>query len=65
MNFDKYGCIILDHSLCLRCQFAKGDPHLCSACQWVLAMDSLRAIEKRWNKQNQTNDDDYRDLIIS
>lgn len=47
IEYDQQGGIILDHSLCLKCQGIKGDPHLCSSCQWALAVEWLSHLERK------------------
>jgi hypothetical protein len=36
-----------DHSLCLNCQYEKGNPHLCGSCQWYASsvFDNMKKQE--------------------
>ena len=41
-----------DHSLCLNCQVGKGNPHLCSSCQWyasghLVEMRNQRLVDQK------------------
>ena len=48
-----------DHSLCLNCQVGKGNPHLCSSCQWyasnhLVEMRNQRLVDQKLDEiQNQ------------
>ena len=48
-----------DHSLCLNCQVGKGNPHLCSSCQWyasghLVEMSNQRLVDQKLDEiQNE------------
>ena len=47
MKFDTQGQAILNHSLCLKCQFNTGEPFICSSCQWSLVMNWISEKEEK------------------